>query len=99
MKKLLAIALTFTAATAFAEVDNNHEHCKSLSGLAESVMAHRQDGTSVVTLMELADLPVTRLLIEEAYKKPRYSSEQYQRRAVSDFRDEYYIICLKAMEK
>lgn len=100
MKKLLAIALTFTAATAFAtEEVSTREFCKGISTLAEVVMTYRQVGTSVVTLMEATSLPLAKLIIKEAYKMPRYSSGEYQRRAISDFRDEFYIQCLKAREK
>lgn len=100
MKRLLAIALTFTAATAFATEKeiSDHEFCKSVSNLAETAMTYRQEGISVVAMIEAVDLPVSRFLIKEAYKMPRYSSEEYQRQAISDYRDEYYINCLKALE-
>ena len=101
MKKLLAIALTFTAASAFAtEEVSTHELCKDIGTLAETIMKHRQVGTSVIRMMEIADTDgLAQVIIKEAYEMPRYSSEEYQRRAISDFRDDYYITCLKVREE
>jgi hypothetical protein len=71
--------------------------CTVIGDLAEAIMTNRQLGIPMSRMMEIngAD-DLARLMVMEAYKEPRYSSDEYQRRAVQDFRNEIEVACYQA---
>ena len=93
---LLAGAL---ASPAIAE-DVRDMACKVYSETAEVVMEARQEGLGLQQVLdtfaeqgEVSD--INRSLILEAYKLPRYETEENKRTAISDFRDNFLVHCLK----
>jgi len=68
--------------------------CAIVGDLAEVIMANRQVGVRVSDMMDIADNdPLVEALVLEAYKIPRYSSDEMQRRSVENFRNEVETIC------
>lgn len=93
MKPLIAFALIALSFSATA----NNEYCESLHGLAAKIMSVRQDEASMPELMKIVgDNAVASEIVREAYKQQRYSSEEYQKKAVDQFANEVYMICLEA---
>lgn len=78
------------------------EECTQAAHLAESIMTARQNGTSLEkalsVLTDNVDDPAAvnagKQLIIEAYKQPRYNSEEIQQRTIGDFRDNVHVACL-----
>lgn len=73
-------------------------HCEGVGDLAEAVMMHRQNGTPMSTLMAIAEQngeagEGLAEIILEAYREPRMSVPDNQRRMVEDFRNEIEAIC------
>lgn len=77
--------------------------CRSASKTASAVMRNRQLGISMNNQMDnllpAADPAIKGVMesmIRLAYTKPRYSSSQYQQNAITDFEDEYLLMCLQS---
>jgi len=70
--------------------------CALVGDLAEVIMANRQVGARVSEMMEIADgEPLVEALVLEAYKIPRYSSDEMQMRSVEDFRNDAEALCYR----
>jgi len=74
---------------------NAETNCESVAGFAETVMEARQKGVSLVKMMQATDNKLLQAIIMEAYETPRYSTEEYQARKIGEFRDSWYLACLK----
>lgn len=77
--------------------------CETTAGLAASIMKARQAGLSLTDALAVSgrtqNKAVSELntsLVMIAWNKTRYHSDQMQRRAVEDFRDETHISCLNS---
>ncbi len=89
----LAICL-FMSAPSQAE-ESWQETCAAIGNFAETVMENRQAGVSMAKMMELTDTELLQEIIINAYSSPRYSVERNKKREVADFRDRWYLECVK----
>jgi len=89
----LVLILAIYAGSAKAE---EKDHCLQISSLAESIMTGRQMGLPMSKMMGVTDLDLARTMVIEAYEHPRFSTEQVKKRAIGDFRDRWYLACVKA---
>ncbi|POA50290.1 hypothetical protein C1893_01690 [Pseudomonas sp. MPR-ANC1] len=85
--------------------------CKVYDTAAKGAMEYRQKGRNLSEALAVLDKQVSktsdpvevqvnstlRLAYIEAFKQPRYSTEQMKVSAISDFRNDFYSGCLKAM--
>ena len=95
MNKLLITAL-FLPALAVAEKPTI-ELCTSLSKYAGMIMEERQGGSDMVTLYEsVKDKQILSSIVEEAYSMPRFTSTGYQEKSVSDFKNKWFLACVKS---
>ena len=94
MKNLLtSIALTLALATS-AQADQ----CQDAGDLAEAVMTARQNGAPISQLMEIANgQEIIVKMVLMAYGEPRYSTDEFQSRAIEDFRNLWETGCYQAM--
>lgn len=95
-RTLIAIALIAASSTASA-ID-----CAQVGTLAEAFMKSHQKGVPISSVIKtiggVTDPTAKQALkdmIVNAYSKPRYSTEQMQRREIADFRDEYATGCYR----
>ena len=94
---VLAIAITSSAVNA-----DQFENCKVITKAAESIMDGRQNGTSAADFYERIEKSVKdeqakkilMILVKEAYKTPKFSTEEYKLNAVSEFKNECMIACM-----
>lgn len=104
MKKLITIGfiilISFTLS--WAETDEKIEKCKSVAGVAELIMQGRQAGIEMEALITIVQTgedananKVIKLMIIEAYDSPRYSTPEYIRRAMIDFKNKWFLFCYK----
>lgn len=78
------------------------EECSRAAHLAASIMGARQKGASLDSALKVlsdhikdpAAADAGKKLILEAYKQPRFNTEENQQRAVDDFRDDVHLACL-----
>ena len=97
MKTLVASILI-----AIASVASANEFCESVGKFAEITMRGRQSGVPMSQVMKYAterDNEMLQAMIMEAYNQPRYSSKEYQDRAVADFRNVWELACYKEQRK
>lgn len=96
MKYLFAaIAFTLVLATS-AQADQ----CQDAGDLAEAVMTARQNGAPISQLMEIANgQEIIVKMVLMAYGEPRYSTDQFQSRAIEDFRNLWEVGCYQAMSE
>lgn len=99
MKKLLiAAAMTLSLGAA---ADDKADTCDLVNKLAHSIMDARQRGVDMAEAMRLANessiSDLIKPIIIAAYEKPRYSVEENQRNAVTDFKNAVYLVCVKSI--
>ena len=102
MKKLLAAVLLALPFTVQAE-DTSMQWCKPVHKLSETIMESRQKGVSMVDILEMAETVESENLknlaisiVEEAYDSTRYHTRENQLRAIQDFGNDMFMICMKA---
>lgn len=102
--KLTAIAITaaLMSATMASTAMADESGCTGLASLAGSMMKNRQVGTDLSLMVDLVskstakDLAMPILLA--AYEQPRFDSPSYQQKAISDFKNEVMLSCMKGVE-
>ena len=95
MKKLILAAL-FLPTLAIAE-DTDFEICQSISSYAEVVMKSRQLGVDMAKTYEsVKDDPLMSGIIIDAYSSPQYTGEDFQKRRIASFKNEWFLICIDA---
>lgn len=80
---------------------NSIEFCIVMGTIAETVMEYRQEGGSMSNMMQVmsnmdSDPALTELsmqIVRDAFEIPRFSSPEYQRREIVDFRNEVEAVC------
>ena len=107
MKKLiLAAALTVASFSSNAKVSNIDEYCNSMYDLAETIMNARQNGMTmkkskeiiVTTVSDDKNLvEIAKSLVNWAYSKPMYNSEEFKQNETNKFAEEAYYSCKDAM--
>ena len=97
MKKLIASLLIMTSSSVMAG-ETTGSFCTELSGFAKTVMESRQVGVPLSVVLEKIGKQgdLTMKIILSAYKKPRYTSESYQVKAVNEFETDWLVMCLES---
>lgn len=106
MKKLITmIALTLPFTVQAQEVNPNMEICKAIHSLAETIMERRQEGMSIVKMLEVAGnsdngfvRSFSELMVKDTFDSTRYHSPELQQRAVQDFGNDMFLLCMDVME-
>lgn len=89
MLKPITFALTLAASPLTAETDV----CAQAGSLAAKIMEARQVGVPVSAVISIFEDDNMTAIILAAYQTPRFSSDEYQQRAIADFRNEIEVIC------
>lgn len=100
VNKTISILLLSTVLTLYSAHVQANEFCADQSELASSIMKLRQMGVPVSKMMKAAntssDPQLRNVLVsytELAYERVRYSTKEYQHKAVVDFGTEVYNMC------
>ena len=97
--KFIVLALTITSSTVNA---NQFENCKVITKAAETIMDGRQNGTSAADFYENIEKnakdaqakKILIILVKEAYKTPKFNTEEYKLNAISEFKNECMVACM-----
>ena len=80
---------------------SNSEFCKVIDDLSKSIMLNRQAGIAMADSMQVANSiedtqmkGLVQAIVNDAYTEPRYSVEENQEKAVTDFRNKMYHGCI-----
>lgn len=100
MKKLITTAaiIAIMTTTTMAK-ENKVEVCKSYANLAETIMEHRQTGTPVFEMMEMASKTKVKALAEHliinAYDVHIFDTKKYQDKIIKQFKNDSFIKCMQ----
>lgn len=100
---LAAVATAICIASAHGE-ESALKQCASVAKAAEAIMTGRQGGFDILEAYELAksaDPRISELMTEMttmAYEKPAYRTEDHASKAISDFKSEMMVRCMKAKQ-
>lgn len=109
-KFIYFIATAFLAACFSAQgapgPDEDLEECKRMEDSAKMVMKARQAGAPMSKLWDVAVNThdeylegMYKMLIRNAFDKPRFSTEEMQERSVTDFQNDFFAACMSNAEK
>ena len=94
----------FAHADGFTEADQ--ERCDMISSTAEKIMQGRQSGVAMSKHIEAVNdaypegqRALWHELVSMAHERPRFSSPEYRREAVTDFGNTVYQECYKTLTK
>lgn len=80
---------------------SNSDFCKVIDDLSKSIMSNRQTGMAMVDSMQIANKieddqmkDLVQAIVNDAYAEPRYSVEENQEKAITDFRNKMYHACI-----
>ena len=100
INKFLSTLVLASALTLYSVHVQANDFCADQSELASSIMKLRQMGVPVSKMMKAANTssdPLLRKVLvsytELAYERVRYSTKEYQHKAVVDFGTEVYNMC------
>jgi len=87
-----------------AHADESREFCKMFGDLAGVIMEHRQAGTPMDEMIDWVDSHKIlnnwgEDIVIAAYGISRYSTEEYQQKEISEFRNTFYLACIKDAKK
>lgn len=102
MVKFLVLLLLAFPLQARELASDDINTCEVIAEKAKSIMEVRQVGAPMQEVMDaVKDSAIKSLYFElviQAYERPRYQSDEFRRRAVVDFQNEWYLSCVKAMK-
>ena len=84
---------TTLPATEVTATEKTKLDCMNIYHLAESIMAVRQSGETLPSLMEKAETSLQEKLIEQAYTHPLYEIAENKDKAINAFAEEAYSGC------
>lgn len=94
MKKTIITAM-LAIATSLPVLANKAASCEDAAEIAAVVMKARQAGVSMGRLLEMTESKLAEELVYQAYDVHRFDSDEYQQKAISNFREKWEIACLK----
>jgi len=99
----LALAFLALASPAAAQDTDMIDTCSHAAGLAETIMVGRQSGVPVSDALQnvLPLIPdesrgLMQRIILAAYEHPRFSTEKYQQREITEFQNSVFLSCMDA---
>jgi len=97
----LTVAATLSACSvAYAQantLDDVKQTCKQIESMAGVVMKARQYNVPASKMMEMAENELRVSMIEESFKEPLFSSDEYKQKAIQGFASKYYMECWKVL--
>lgn len=92
--------LIIVAAAAFTMTTANAQYCTIIGNLSESIMKARQNGVSMSDIMNMPSATsLGKAMTIDAFKEPRYSTEEFKQRAITDFRANWELACYEFKSK
>jgi hypothetical protein len=101
MKALIGVVMMCVAGGVAAEgVDANIANCKSIAGLSRAIMTSHQSGVPIDTVIEktMEIEPNYIDLVLAIYGTTRFSSKEYQDKAIRNAYNDTFIGCMKGIK-
>jgi hypothetical protein len=97
MKTIIILTAALLATSAYAT--DYEKICNMHGRLSEQIMKNRQLGVPLSDMLKIGRSQVTKNIIMAAYKEPRMHTEEYQTRAIEDFRIAQEVMCHEMAEE
>ena len=94
MKYLIVAALLTLSTSAIAE-EAKMVTCEEIERLSRAIMDARQAGVALVKVTEVMKGSALKPIVIDAYTRPLWSVDENKERAVNEFANSIYLICLK----
>lgn len=93
-----ALSLTVSPVSeAQQDIPTPMEFCTSTSEMAEAVMSARQGGVPMREAMEIMEgREFHERMVMVAYERNRYSTQEYQQEAITEFGNAWFSACMKS---
>ena len=111
MKKVLLLGLLLSGNLFAKEVSKDQEqHCLNAMAMSEAAMTVRQNGlplsealNNIKKMVESGEstekeASLVKLILRDAYSKPKFSTEAYKKESISEFSANYYLACMEGYE-
>ena len=104
---IMAFVMIFVAVNfSYAEETTRTLICNEIAKISKTIMTVRQNGMPLITIIErvrkvneendvsqnIKDVILE--IVKDAYNQPRFSTEEYQQRAIIEFQNKWYLGCL-----
>lgn len=73
-----------------------NETCNNVAEFAEVVQKANQERVAMSKLIGAVQDDTSKRIIVDAYNEPRFSGAEWQNKAIADFRDKWYLACIKS---
>tara|TARA_R110000772_G_scaffold123063_5_gene229273 strand:- start:2609 stop:2905 length:297 start_codon:yes stop_codon:yes gene_type:complete len=93
--KYLILATLLTLSTSAIAEEVKKTTCEEIEGLSRAIMDARQAGVSLVDVANIMKGSVLKPIVIDAYSVPLWSVDANKERAVNEFANSIYLICLK----
>ena len=92
-KHIFGLALLAASATTWA---NDPGSCENTGIIAAKIMEARQVGIPISKLLQVAEgSKTTEAMVHQAFDVSRFQTDEYQQRAIRDFREKWEVTCYK----
>ena len=112
MKKILTLCFLIISFNSSAkEVTKDQEaNCLGTMAMAEAAMTVRQNGLPLLDALQnnekmltngnatKKEISLMKIILRDAYSKPKYSTKEYQRESINEYSSKYYLACMEAYE-
>jgi len=103
MKKVVLFS-AFMVLTSPVMAADYMEKCMLASKTAKTIMKARQVGVPASELLAAfqkngSDIPIVRDMTIQAYAQPRFSTVEYQQRAVEEYGNSWLVKCMRVYQK
>ena len=90
-KHIFGLALLAASATTWADPGS----CENTGIIAAKIMEARQLGIPISKLLQVANDKTTEAMVYQAFDVSRFQTDEYQQRAIRDFREKWEVTCYK----
>ncbi len=96
MKSIVAAIIISLSLAVSANAAPQSSACLDLASTANIIMKARQSGVTIVRALEISEgSQAVTAVVNLAYMKPRYQSDEYREIAAQEFEAEVYMICTR----
>jgi hypothetical protein len=91
-KHIFGLALLAASATTWA---NDPGSCENTGIIAAKIMEARQVGIPISKLLQAVEGKAAEAMVHQAFDVSRFQTEEYQQKAIRDFREKWEVTCYK----
>lgn len=100
IKQIVLVTAIFCLTSVSFAASEKEKECENISKISEAMMMSRQNGKSIVAMYKTAEKypyieQITKAIIDVAYEKPMWNTEENKAKAIVEFSNEMFMLCMK----